>query len=76
MPRIYRDRLLDELDDPAAPCTLAPLDRAVADIIESASRSAVPDLPDRIVAATAIALGVPLVSRDAAIRAVRVETIW
>ena len=54
----------------------APLDRAVADALKLVKRSEVPDLPDRIIAATAVALGVPLVSRDAKIRASQVQTIW
>jgi predicted nucleic acid-binding protein len=42
----------------------------------SIPRADVPDLPDRIIAATAVYLGVPLISRDRAIRASSVETIW
>jgi len=41
------------------------------------ARAEVPDLPDRIIAATAVALKIPLVSRDAKIRsAALVTTIW
>jgi PIN domain nuclease of toxin-antitoxin system len=36
----------------------------------------VPDLPDRIVAATAVALRAMLISRDGKIRASQVQTIW
>jgi predicted nucleic acid-binding protein len=36
----------------------------------------VPDLPDRVVAGTAVALGLPLVSRDGKIRASGIETVW
>jgi len=68
--------LIQALDDPGTPCLLAPLDRTVADALGSVNRSEVPDLPDRIVAATAAALGAPLISRDAKIRASRVRTIW
>jgi PIN domain nuclease of toxin-antitoxin system len=39
-------------------------------------RDAVPDMPDRIVAATAVYLGVPVISRDGRIRASSVQTIW
>ena len=45
---------------------------AVAEI----SRAAVPDMPDRIIAATARRHGLPLVSRDRKIRACGIETIW
>jgi PIN domain nuclease of toxin-antitoxin system len=76
LPAAARDRLIEALDDPGTPCLLAPLDRMVADALEFVSRSEVPDLPDRIVTATAMALRVPLVSRDGKIRASKVQTIW
>ena len=76
LPPAERERLVNALDDPATPCELAPLDRAVADALELVDRTEVPDLPDRIVSATAVSLRVPLVSRDGRIRASRVETIW
>jgi PIN domain nuclease of toxin-antitoxin system len=76
VPLTARARLLHALDDPRTPCRLAPLDRNVADALELVSRAQVPDLPDRIVSATALALGVSLISRDRKIRASQVETIW
>jgi predicted nucleic acid-binding protein len=39
-------------------------------------RADVPDMPDRLIAATATSLGVPLISRDGRIRASAVHTIW
>lgn len=48
----------------------------VADALETVSRGQIADLPDRIIAATALALHVPLVSRDAKIRAPHIHTIW
>jgi PIN domain nuclease of toxin-antitoxin system len=50
LPSAARNRLIHALDDPATPCSLVPLDRAVADALELVSRIEVPDLPDRIVA--------------------------
>jgi PIN domain nuclease of toxin-antitoxin system len=76
LPVAARDRLIKELDEPDSPCLLAPLDRSVADALERVSRSEVPDLPDRIVSATAVALAVPVVSRDGRIRASQIQTIW
>jgi PIN domain nuclease of toxin-antitoxin system len=76
LPVPAREELIQALDDPATPCALVPLDRMVADALKRVARSEVPDLPDRIVAATAVALGLPLISRDAKIRASQVETVW
>jgi PIN domain nuclease of toxin-antitoxin system len=76
LPSIARDRLINVLDDPSAACRLAPLDRLVADALEFVDRNEIPDLPDRIVAATDLALQVPLISRDGKIRASKVQTIW
>jgi len=36
----------------------------------------VPDLPDRIIAATALSHNLPLVTADHKIRASRIPTIW
>jgi len=36
----------------------------------------VPDMPDRIVAATAVYFGVSVISRDGKIRTSNVQTIW
>jgi PIN domain nuclease of toxin-antitoxin system len=39
-------------------------------------RDTVPDMPDRIIAATALHLGLPLISRDRKIQLSEVKTIW
>ena len=44
--------------------------------MQQVSREDIPDMPDRIVAATAVYLGVPVISRDGKIRASNVQTIW
>lgn len=69
-------RLLAELANPASTLELAPLDLGVVMAIEDISRQVVPDMPDRVIAATAWHHCVPLVTRDGAIRASGVETIW
>jgi PIN domain nuclease of toxin-antitoxin system len=76
LPSVARERLVRALDDSNAACRLAPLDRAVADALELIDRVTVPDLPDRVVSATAIALQVPLISRDGRIQSSIVRTIW
>jgi PIN domain nuclease of toxin-antitoxin system len=69
-------RLLAELDHPATTLELAPLDLGVVLALQDISRAAVPDLPDRVIAATAWHHCVPLVTRDGKIRASGIETIW
>jgi PIN domain nuclease of toxin-antitoxin system len=55
---------------------LASLTADVAQAVARVPRSEVPDMPDRIVAATALDLGLPLISRDRAIRLSAVKTVW
>jgi predicted nucleic acid-binding protein len=40
------------------------------------SRAEVPDMPDRVVAATGVYFGVPVISRDKRIRAANLKTVW
>lgn len=68
--------VLSAVDDLKSPCQLVPLDRHVADAINRVSRKEVPDLPDRIIAATAISLELPLVTRDSRIRSSQIQSIW
>lgn len=76
LPAAAREVLIRALDDPNGPYILAALDRGVAEALEFVPRIEVADLPDRIIAATAVALKLPLVSRDRKIRASVVNTIW
>ncbi len=76
LPAAARLRLVEALADPEGPYQLAPLDGAVAGAVEQIDRTAVPDLPDRVIAATAVAWDAPLVSRDGKIRATQLQTIW
>jgi len=50
-----------------------------AEIIDSmmeVPRVDIPEMPDRIVAATAVYFGVPATSRDRRIRTSSVQTVW
>jgi PIN domain nuclease of toxin-antitoxin system len=54
----------------------APLTTGIVEAMRQVPRANVPDMPDRIVAATAVYFGVPVISRDARIRASNVQTVW
>jgi PIN domain nuclease of toxin-antitoxin system len=54
----------------------APFTGEVVEAMRKVARDEVPDMPDRIVSATAVFLGVPLISRDGRIRASNVQTVW
>ena len=47
----------------------------IAKTVRKSPRTSVADKPDRVIAATALALGLPLVTRDGKIRASGIETI-
>lgn len=70
------DRILQALDHPQSLFVEIPVDRRISESMRRVDRAQVPDLPDRIIAATAVHLGVPLISRDGKIRASSVATIW
>ena len=53
-----------------------PVDQAIAQALRQITRSQVPDMPDRIIAATALMLGVPVISRDHKIQTSNLMTIW
>ncbi|MDQ2808796.1 MAG: type II toxin-antitoxin system VapC family toxin [Chloroflexota bacterium] len=55
---------------------LTDLTADIADTLRRVPRAEVPDMPDRIIAATALHLGVPLISRDRRIRLSAVATVW
>jgi PIN domain nuclease of toxin-antitoxin system len=69
-------KLEEALRDVDSIMVVAPLDSAVAKAVGQIPRNAVPDMPDRIIAATAAHLGVPLVTRDRQIQATGIRTIW
>lgn len=61
---------------PGGSYAVAPLDQHTATALRSVPRSEIPDMPDRIIVATARQLGVPLISRDAAIQRAGVVPAW
>jgi PIN domain nuclease of toxin-antitoxin system len=54
----------------------APFTLEIVDAMRQVPRADVPDLPDRIVAATGVYFGVPVISRDGRIRASSLQTVW
>lgn len=70
------DRLIDGIQDSKSNWVLAPLDLAVSQELSKVPRDAVPDMPDRVIAATALHLKLPLVTVDNRLRSSGIETIW
>lgn len=52
------------------------VDLTAETVLRAAELMAVPDRADRLIAATALEHGVPLITRDPALRDVGVETVW
>ncbi|MBI1924204.1 PIN domain-containing protein [Candidatus Poribacteria bacterium] len=71
------DNLLADVSQPDLSYRLGELDAAVIVALRQIPRHLIPDMPDRIIAATPKALGIPLITRDAAITASgMVSVIW
>jgi len=75
LPQTY-DRIIALLDEIDGVFQEIPLDRQVAEAMKAIDRAKVPDMPDRIIAATAILYKVPVISKDNKIQASSVTTIW
>ena len=60
---------------PGSSIEVVPIGDDIAYVLGSVSRADVPDMPDRIIAATAMFLDVPLVTRDGKIRNASVQAI-
>jgi PIN domain nuclease of toxin-antitoxin system len=76
IPTPLKAQLDTELDSGATGLAAVALTAEVARTVADVPRGDVPDMPDRIIAATALHLGVPLISRDHRIELADVETIW
>ncbi len=76
LPPTALERLRNALVDPSAGLSIAPVDASVAIALENIPRSIVPDMPDRIIAATALHLGLPLVTCDRRLQTAGIQTIW
>ena len=76
LPATAFDDLTAALRNPNHVLEEAPFTSDVVAAMRQVPRDAAPDMPDRIVAATAVYFGVPVISRDGKIRASSVQTIW
>jgi len=77
VPSSLVERMLDAVDPPRLGYLVAALDVNVARNLIRIPRNLVPDMPDRIIAATAVTLDAPLLTKDSKIRTVPgLTTIW
>jgi PIN domain nuclease of toxin-antitoxin system len=70
------DLIVKLLNQPNSMLAEIPLSQSVADSLRQVVRSQVPEMPDRVIAATALMLGIPVISRDSKITASSIATIW
>jgi len=76
LPASAFDDLRKALANPNHVLEEAPFTVEVVESMRRVPRLEVPEMPDRIVAATGVYFGVPVISRDGCIRASCVQTIW
>jgi PIN domain nuclease of toxin-antitoxin system len=69
-------QILVLMDLPASTWLEIAFDRKIADAMRSIDRLKIPDLHDRMIAATTLQQDVPLISRDAKIQVSGITTIW
>lgn len=76
IPQTTLERLAAELSKPDAVLIEIPVDLQISRTMARVSRAEVPDIPDRIIAATALHLNVPLISRDRRIQLSAITSVW
>ncbi len=76
IPSSALQRLRHVLSDANSGLSIAPVDSLVANALEQVPRALVPDMPDRIIAATALHLSLPLITRDRRLQSAGIQTIW
>jgi PIN domain nuclease of toxin-antitoxin system len=69
-------QLVVELNDPDSMFIEIPVDLRIARALSQVNVAQIPDMPDRIIAATGIAYAVPIISRDAKILHSGINTLW
>ena len=77
IPTSSLEQLLQLIDDPLVNLFIIPLDTPVARAFTQIPREIVPEMGDRIIAATSLYLGLPLVTKDHKISNLsNIQTIW
>jgi PIN domain nuclease of toxin-antitoxin system len=76
LPASAYDDLTQALGDPEHVFIEAVINASIIQAMRHVSRVEVPDMPDRMVAATAVYFDVPVISRDRRIRAASLKTVW
>lgn len=70
------DNLDAALNDPTSVFVEAIVSKEIALAMRQVSAKQIPDMPDRVIAATAVHYGLPVISRDHKIRVSTIATIW
>jgi PIN domain nuclease of toxin-antitoxin system len=70
------NKLISELNKPESLFLEIPVDTDIATTLQRVDGKQIPDMPDRIIAATALRYGVVLISRDRKIKLSTINTIW
>lgn len=76
LPASAYDELAQALADPEHVFTEAVISAAIVQAMRQVPRAEVPDMPDRMVAATGVYFDVPVISRDRRSRAANLITVW
>jgi PIN domain nuclease of toxin-antitoxin system len=76
LPKLALERLIDALRNPTSGLAIVALNQDIAEAMTQIPIKIVPDMPDRIIAATALYMKLPLVTRDHKIQAAPLTTIW
>ncbi len=77
LPQVALERLITELSHPETGFNIIPIDLDIAESMQQIPRQLVPEMRDRIIAATALYLQLPLITRDLKIQSLsNIQTIW
>jgi PIN domain nuclease of toxin-antitoxin system len=73
---VFFDRLDEALSSADAALVVIPVTLEIARTLNEISRTSIPEMPDRIIAATAFYLKLPLITRDRKIQGSVIKTVW